>query len=183
MKLPDKKYNIIYADPPWSYKDRAKTLLADRGAEGKYLTMDIQDICDLPVKNITDENCVLFMWITFPQLNYLMEVITAWGFEYKTVAFTWIKTNNDNSVFMGMGRWTRANAEICLLATKGKIERLSKNISQVIISHRQEHSVKPPVIRERIVELVGDLPRIELFARQQMKGWDVWSNQELQKQF
>ena len=181
MKLPDKKYNIIYADPPWSYK--AWNNKDDRTAEKHYKTMDIQDIFDLPVQNIADENCVLFMWATFPNLKEALQVIDVWGFKYKTVGFTWVKTNDDNSIFFGLGHYTRANAEICLLATKGKIERLSKNISQVIISHRQEHSVKPPVIRERIVELVGDLPRIELFARQQMEGWDVWGNQELQKQF
>ena len=98
--------------------------------------------------------------------------------EYKTSAFTWVKKNRkSDSLFMGMGRWTRANAEICLLATKGKPKRISASVHSVIISKIQEHSKKPNEARERIVDLCGDLPRIELFARQYADGWDCWGNE------
>ena len=185
MKLPNKKYNIIYADPPWKYNDRAKTQLADRGAEGKYNVMSVNEIANLPVKTITANDCVLFLWITFPFLNEFTKVIDKWGFEYKTVAFTWVKTNasdssvvyTDKSFFKGMGNWTRSNAEICLLGTKGKPQRVSKGISQILVSHRGEHSAKPLVVRDKIVELCGDLPRIELFSRHVVDGWDNWGSE------
>ena len=172
----NKKYNIIYADPPWSYKDKA--LSGNRGACCKYPVMSIEDICKLPIKDISDKDCVLFMWVTMPKLNECLEVIKSWGFEYKTNAFTWIKKNKkSDTLFMGMGRWTRANAEICLLATKGKPKRMSASVHSVIVSKIEEHSKKPNETRERIIDLVGDLPRIELFARQKIDGWDCWGNE------
>ena len=172
----DKKYNIIYADPPWSYKDKA--LAGNRGACCKYPTMSIEDICNLPVANISDKDCILFMWVTMPKLNECLDVIKSWGFEYKTSAFTWVKKNRkSDSLFMGMGRWTRANAEICLLATKGKPKRVSASVHSVIVSNIQEHSKKPNEARTRIVDLCGDQPRIELFARQYADGWDCWGNE------
>ena len=172
----DKKYNIIYADPPWSYKDKA--LSGNRGACCKYPVMSIDDICKWPVSNIADKDCILFMWVTMPKLNECLAVIKSWGFEYKTNAFTWIKKNKKaDSLFMGMGRWTRANAEICLLATKGKIKRISASVHSVILSKIEEHSKKPNEARERIVQLCGDIPRIELFARQYADGWDCWGNE------
>lgn len=140
--------------------------------------MTIDDICNLPVKNIASENCVLFLWVTFPTLLDSFKVIEAWGFNYKTVAFVWVKHNKKTpTLFWGMGFWTRANAEICLLATKGKPKRISAKVHQVIISPIEEHSKKPNEIRKRIVDLIGDLPRIELFARQKTDGWDVWGNE------
>lgn len=140
--------------------------------------MNIDDICNLPVKNIASENCVLFLWVTFPTLLDSFKVIEAWGFNYKTVAFVWVKHNKKTpTLFWGMGFWTRANAEICLLATKGKPKRISAKVHQVIISPIEEHSKKPNEIRKRIVDLIGDLPRIELFARQKTDGWDVWGNE------
>lgn len=140
--------------------------------------MNIDDICNLPVKNIASENCVLFLWVTFPTLLDSFKVIEAWGFNYKTVAFVWVKHNKKApTLFWGMGFWTRANAEICLLATKGKPKRISAKVHQVIISPIEEHSKKPNEIRKRIVNLIGDLPRIELFARQKTDGWDVWGNE------
>ena len=140
--------------------------------------MNIDDICNLPVKNIASENCVLFLWVTFPTLLDSFKVIEAWGFNYKTVAFVWVKHNKKTpTLFWGMGFWTRANAEICLLATKGKPKRISAKVHQVIISPIEEHSKKPNEIRKRIVNLIGDLPRIELFARQRVQGWDAWGNE------
>lgn len=172
----DKKYNIIYADPPWNYKD--KVSCGRRGACFKYNTMQLSDIENIPVKNISDENCVLFMWVTMPQLPASFGLIKSWGFKYKTCAFCWIKQNKKkDTLFMGMGNWTRANAELCLIATKGKPKRRSAKIHSVIISKIREHSRKPDEVRDLIVQLCGDLPRIELFARQQVDGWDCWGNE------
>lgn len=170
------KYKIIYADPAWSYKDKA--LAGNRGAGCKYDVMSIQDIANLPVGGVCDEDCILFMWVTMPKLNECFEVIKAWGFEYKTVAFTWVKLNKKSGTpFMGMGRWTRANAEVCLLATKGKPKRINAGVHSVVMSAIQAHSQKPDEVRSRIIELVGDLPRLEMFAREKKEGWDVWGNE------
>lgn len=172
----DKKYNIIYADPPWTYRDKA--LSGNRGACCKYPVMSIKDLCGLPIKYIADTNCVLFLWVTMPKINECFNVIEKWGFEYKTCAFTWVKRNKKKPTwFMGMGRWTRANAELCLLATKGKPKRVNASIHSVIDTPIEEHSKKPEVTRDRIVQLLGDLPRIELFARQKVDGWDCWGNE------
>ncbi len=140
--------------------------------------MAFNDICNLNVNDITDIHCVLFMWVTDPFLEKSLEVIKAWNFKYKTVAFTWVKQNKkSHTYFKGLGYWTRANPEMCLLATKGNPKRISKSVDQLIISKIQEHSKKPYDVRNRIVELCGDLPRIELFARQKTPGWDVWGNE------
>lgn len=172
----DKKYNIIYADPAWKY-NFGKT--SSRFVNNKYTVMSKETLCELPVKNICGENAVLFMWITFPKLDWAIDVIKAWGFTYKTCAFTWVKLNKKSeSLFMGMGYYTRSNAEICLIATKGKpLKRMSHSVHSIIMSHIEEHSKKPNETRERIVELFGDLPRIELFARQHAEGWDCWGNE------
>lgn len=172
-----KKYQVIYADPPWRYYVYSKKGLG-RSAESHYPTMSIDEIKMLPINDIADNNCLLFLWVTFPTLLQAFEVIHAWGFQYKTVAFVWIKQNKkSDSLFWGMGYWTRANAEMCLLATKGKPKRMSKSVHQVIISHIEEHSKKPDEIRERIIQLAGNVPRIELFARQKTDGWDTWGNE------
>lgn len=140
--------------------------------------MPLDEICALPIADLAADDCILFMWTTFPKMYEAMDVMQAWGFRYRTVAFVWVKrTKLDNDWFMGCGYWTRSNAEICLLATKGKPHRFSKAVHQLIISPIEEHSKKPAETRDRIVELAGDLPRIELFARQKAKGWDVWGNE------
>lgn len=172
--MEQKKYSIIYADPPWRY-DMKK---GQGVAENHYSTMGIKEICGLPVQEICAKDCALFLWVTFPQLPEAFKVIKAWGFCYKTVAFVWIKQNKSGrGYFFGLGYWTRSNAEICLLAVRGKPKRVSKKVFQLIVSPLQEHSRKPAEARERIVELMGNLPRIELFARQQSPGWDVWGNE------
>lgn len=173
----DKKYSIIYADPPWSFKTYSSKGKG-RSAESHYATMSIDEICNLPISKIASNDCALFMWVTFPNLEYAFQVLKAWGFMYKTVAFVWVKQNKkSDSLFWGMGYWTRANAEICIIATKGKIKRISASVHQIVISHIEEHSKKPAVVRKKIIELVGDLPKIELFARQQIDGWDCWGNE------
>ena len=169
-----KKYNIIYADPPWRYRQKSLS----GAAEKHYETLDTTDICSLNVEEFAEKDSVLFIWVTFPQLKEALKVIKAWGFKYKTVAFVWIKQNKSGKGwFFGLGFWTRGNAEICLLATKGKPKRLSKRVHQLIISPLMEHSRKPNEAREKIVELVGELPRLELFAREKTDGWDVWGNE------
>ena len=172
-----KKYTIIYADPPWVYSVWSKKGFG-RNAESHYPTMKLSDICTLSVADIADKDSVLFLWATYPNLREAFAVIDAWGFVYKTVAFTWVKRNKKSAgFFVGLGHWTRANAEICLLATKGKPKRVSKSVRQIIDTPIERHSKKPDEIRDRIVELIGDVPRIELFAREKADGWDVFGNE------
>ena len=169
-----KKYTVIYADPPWRYHCGGLT----RGPERHYPTMPLDDIKALPVADLAADDCALFLWATLPMLREALGVIEAWGFKYKTTAFVWVKLNRkDNGIFWGLGYWTRSNVEICLLALKGKPRRMATNIHQVIISHVEEHSKKPDETRRRIEALMGDVPRIELFARQSPPGWDVWGNE------
>ena len=173
----EKKYNVIYADPPWSYKVWSKKG-AGRSAESHYPTMSIEAIKALPVSRIAAGDCALFLWITFPMLRGGWAVMDAWGFTFKTVAFVWVKQcRKSDNIFTGMGYWTRANAEICLLATRGHPKRAARDVKQVILSHVEEHSKKPDEARHRIEALMGDVPRIELFARQATPGWDVWGNE------
>jgi N6-adenosine-specific RNA methylase IME4 len=182
------KYNIIYADPPWHYKFGQSS---SRYIINKYPTMEFSEICLLDVKSLCSDNAILLMWATFPKLDWAIPVMMAWGFEYKTCAFVWIKTNKKYAInqtsflpidsidtFTGMGYYTRSNAEICLLGTKGEpLPRLCHDISQVIYEPLDEHSRKPNIVRENIIRLFGDLPRIELFAREKTEGWHVWGNE------
>ena len=171
-----KKYGIIYADPPWQYDDPANA--GKRGAVHKYPVMDNRSIEELPVGSLADDDCILFLWATFPKLHEALHVIDAWGFTYKTVGFNWVKRNKKTpSWFWGMGRWTRSNSEVCLIATKGKPKRISAGVHSVVDTAREQHSKKPEIVRDKIVELVGDLPRVELFARDRTPGWDVWGNE------
>lgn len=174
----DKKYEILYADPPWEYFTYSKKGKG-RSAESHYPTMPKSEIQKLPIPRISAKNSVLLLWATAPCLPEALELITSWGFTYKTVGFTWIKQcKKSEKLFTGMGYYTRSNAEFCLLATKGKIlERKSHAVSSVIVSHIEEHSKKLSEARGRIVELFGDKPRIELFARQTVRGWDCWGNE------
>lgn len=176
--LPERKYNIIYADPAWHYANYSE-LGENKSAEQHYTCMSIDDIQRLPVSQLAADNCVLFLWVTFPLLKEGIETIEKWGFEYKTIAFNWIKTNrkSTDTLFWGMGYWTRSNSEICLLATKGKPQRLSRSVHSVLLEPVERHSKKPDIVRSRIVELCGDLPRIELFARCTHDGWDAWGNE------
>ena len=174
MNETEKKYNIIYADPPWKYDRKYGSGVA----ENHYSTMSMKEISELPIEKIAHSNSILFLWATFPQLDMALKVIQAWGFCYKTVGFVWVKqTKVSHQWFFGLGNWTRSNAEICLLATRGKLKRKSASVHQLIISPVQAHSQKPKEAREKIVELLGDLPRIELFAREKTDGWDVWGNE------
>lgn len=176
LLFPNKQYNIIYADPPWSYNDKASA--GNRGATYKYDLMDDQAILGLPVDEIAADDCCLFMWATMPRLPFAFNVMESWGFKYKTCAFTWVKKNKKaDSWFWGMGNWSRSNPELCLLGLKGKPKRRSASVHSVVDARIMRHSEKPAEVRDRIVELCGDLPRIELFARHRVDGWDCWGNQ------
>lgn len=172
-----KKYGVIYADPPWNYRVYSKKETGG-SAESHYPTMKLEDIKALPVADLADKDCALFLWVTLPCLLEGLEVLKAWGFTYKTTAFVWIKQNRKaDTLFLGMGFWTRSNAEICLLGTKGRPKRMDATIRQVVVSHVEEHSKKPQEVRDRIIRLLGDVPRIELFARRKTEGFDVWGNE------
>ena len=175
----DKKYNIIYADPPWKYNSRANHKTRFRGgAEGHYSLMTMEEIKRVPIDQLADDNCVLFLWTTFPYLEEQIKLFKHWGFKYKTLGFSWIKQNPKNKkLFFGVGYYAKSNCECCLMGIKGKMKPVSNKVSSAILSPRREHSRKPDEARERIVELFGDLPRIELFARQQFEGWDCWGNE------
>jgi N6-adenosine-specific RNA methylase IME4 len=182
-----KKFSVIYADPPWEFKvysGKGK----QRSAERHYDTASLDDIKALPVGNLAAADCALFLWCVMPELPGALDVIHAWGFEYKTAAFVWIKTNendkfidNDGSgLHWGMGYWTRANAELCLLATKGAPKRLDMGVHQVIISPVAEHSRKPDKAQQRIEQLLGEPTgetHLELFGRRASPQWTVWGNE------
>jgi len=183
IPLPNKKYNIIYADPAWSYKDKRngsgfKNPNGAGGADKHYSTLSLEEICNIDVKSIADENAMLFLWCTSSLLDYGFDVINSWGFKFKTVGFVWVKMTKDlQKPYSGMGYYTNQNAEFCLIGLKGNYWREAKNVKQIIQEPRREHSRKPDCTRERIVNLCGDLPRIELFARKKIQGWDVWGNE------
>ena len=182
-----KRYEIIYADPPWPYNDSGI-----RGGVAKhYDTMTLDEIKSLPVESIAADNAFLFLWITNPMLPHAFDVIKAWGFQYKTIAFTWIKVNkmqrlNDYLIpggisdFMGCGHYTRANSENCLLGVRGDTKRLkgmilNRGVRSTVFAYRSSrHSEKPGEVRKRIILLLGDRSRIELFSRHVVPGWDYW---------
>lgn len=177
-------YRIIHADPPWHFKTFSEKGQY-RSASQHYDTMGLDDICSLPVQQWAETDSALFLWAIDPMLPAAMRLIEAWGFTYKTVAFTWVKTKGkqeslfygEDSLHMGTGYWTRSNPEMCLLATRGKPSRIDTSVRQVVFSPRREHSRKPDVVPERIVQLMGDVPRLEMFARTQRPGWDAWGNE------
>ena len=180
------KYEIIYADPAWKFGDRLRSSkLKDNGKmdyreiERHYDTMTINEMCNLPINDISADNSVLFMWTTDAHLENAMEVINAWGFKYKTVAFVWNKKTNKGNQVCFMGKWTMKGSEICLLATKGKAHGMIQkhNVRQLVEAERRKHSEKPNEVRKRIIELLGDRKRIELFARESKEGFDIWGNE------
>ena len=177
VPLPKRKYNIIYADPPWNFKhysDKGR----DRSPANYYRLQDIEDLKKLSIEKLADDNCILFMWVTHPFLEKAMDVIKVWGFKYKTVGFVWVKKNKkSDSWFWGMGYWTRSNSELCLIATKGSPQRKSSSVHELVCTRIEKHSKKPDIVKEKIVELMGDIPRIELFARDKTEGWDVWGDE------
>lgn len=189
----NKKYQIIYADPPWNLHGvNRKGFVTSRDSQNnpkynhlnQYECMTYDDIAKLPINSMADENCVLFLWVVDNSLPFVFDIINKWGFTYKTVGFTWVKETKTGKDVFGMGQWTRNNPEMCLIATKGKPKRVNFGVRQLQRYQVREHSRKPDEFRTEIVKLCGDLPRIELFARkpkdlfnESYEGWDVWGNE------
>jgi len=182
--LPRHHFGAILADPPWAFatwSDRGK----GRSAEQHYPVMEFRDLALLPVEKLAAPDCVLFLWTTWPRLIQGLHLIAAWGFEYKTCGFDWMKADvrqidlfrDDADSAIGMGYWTRANTEPCLLATRGKPRRLHTDVRQSIIAPRREHSRKPEDVHERIERLVAG-PYLELFARESTRpDWTFFGNE------
>lgn len=177
------RFEAIYADPPWAYRDAGI-----RGGVGHhYPSMSVEEICAMPVERLAADNAALFLWGTWPNLPVAFRVIEAWGFKFKTCAFTWVKTTKAGSDAVGLGHYTRGNTEPCLLATRGRVHRADAGVRQVILDDsfteetlfapRGKHSAKPLEARNRIVRLLGDVPRLELFARERVEGWAAWGNE------
>lgn len=178
-----KKYNIIYADPPWTYSSKS-AVNNKKGREIKplsdhYGSMTLPEMCSLPVKDITDKDAACFMWVTDSHLDEALALMAAWGFQYKTIAFNWVKTTNKGNICKNVAPWTLKSAEICILGTKGAMTKYKEvnNIESLVFAERSKHSKKPGEVRRRIEALFGDLPRIELFAREKASGWDAWGNE------
>jgi N6-adenosine-specific RNA methylase IME4 len=180
--LPRGHYGAIYADPPWSFDVWSKDTGNGRSPSAHYQTQSIEDLCALSVESLAAPDCSLFLWCCWPSMPDALRLIEAWGFTYKTCGFSWLKADPyklwtlEEDVYMGMGYWTRANTEPCLLATRAKPKRLSSGVRQGIIDKPREHSRKPDCVHERIERLVAG-PYLELFARQSRKGWTTWGNE------
>lgn len=184
--LPPKKYNIIYADPPWEFSSK-QGFSTKKGMEvcqfiplaQHYQTQSKEWIKTLPVSQIAAENAALFLWSTDAHIKEAIEVMECWGFKYTTVAFIWEKKTIKGKTYSNVAPWTMKNFEQCLLGTRGRMQQYKQchNIKQQVKALRTKHSKKPHAVRKRIVELFGDLPRIELFARNQYPGWDCWGNE------
>ena len=170
-----KEYQIVLGDPPWTYNDKAQA--GKRGACHKYPTMNTADICALNVQSFCAKDAVLFLWATGPMMPVALDVMAHWGFVYKSIAFTWVKRTKNNKLHWGMGSWTRANPEFVLLGVRGKPKRVSAGVHSVLEEPLGAHSAKPLFVRDKIVQLMGDLPRVELFARDRVDGWDAWGNE------
>jgi len=183
-KLPNKKFDIIYADPPWDYNGKLQFDKSSKSAEQidlsknifissavfKYPTLKTSELMKIPIHEIAKNDCLLFMWTTNPHLSQAVELGEAWGFEYKTVAFVWDKMNHNP------GQYTLSNCELCLVFKRGRIPkpRGARNIQQLVQSPRREHSEKPIEVMQAIEKMFPTQERIELFARRKTKGWSAW---------
>lgn len=197
-----KKYQIIYADPAWSFNNKNTGGSMISGADAHYKTMSVAEMAKLPISDMTAENCVLFMWWVGSQPKEAIRLAEAWGFTIKTMTgFNWVKTTKVkilpesitnvlqpiikkfgltlilSKLFFGMGFWTRAGSECCLIAVKGKPKRINASIRSVVMAENEKHSKKPNIFRKEIIRLMGNLPRVELFAREQLEGFDVFGNE------
>ena len=164
-------YSVILADPPWpSVSTGARGNAADN-----YKLMTLDEICRVPVP--AAENCAFFLWARSPALPEALQVMSVWGFRYVTVAFVWEKISLRGEPRWGIGLYTRPAVELCLLGMRGKLEVKAHDVGQVIRARRGQHSRKPDQQYDLIERLFGDLPRIEMFARREIVGWDSWGNQ------
>ena len=178
----NKKYNIIYADPPWSFSSKELQKYDNKrftSMDKHYSTQSKDWIKNLSVKNITEKNSCIFLWVTDAHIKEGIEVMESWGFKYVTIAFIWEKVSKNGITVANLGSWTMKNYEICLFGTKGKMLQYKKcnNIYQKVVAERTKHSKKPQQVRDNIVKIFPNLPRIELFARQKTSGWDVFGNE------
>lgn len=176
----ERKYDVILADPPWAYLWGTGKNGGNFCPEKHYRTMTTDEICELgsTIKKLRAKNCALFLWSTMPCLPNAIQVLSSWGFRYKTCAFTWVKVRKDGQPIAGMGSYTKANAELCLLGMRGHIKAVDKTVPQIVMARRRGHSVKPDEVMRRIEVLFGqDTKRIELFARRQAIGWDCWGDE------
>lgn len=178
--LPSERFKVIYADPPWIFVGKSKLNAATGGKElsDHYPSMTDQELLDLPVRSIADKDSWLFMWAVYSKLPLAIQVMESWGFAYKTVAFEWLKRTPKGKPVCFMGGTVCGGAvELCLLGKRGSMKRVRKDVRRLIDAPRRRHSEKPDEARDRIVELVGDVPRIELFARKRSPGWSAWGNE------
>ncbi len=183
-ELPNSKFDIIYADPPWHYNGKVQFDKSSKGVDTidlsknifvssaafKYPTLKLTELMSLQVENITKDDCLLFMWTTNPHLSQAIELGKAWGFQYKTVAFVWDKKIHNP------GQYILSNCELCLLFKKGRIPspRGVRNVQQLVSVRRETHSKKPDVVRENIIKMFPTQKRIELFAREKVNKWHSW---------
>jgi len=182
--LPDKKFDIIYADPPWHYNGKMQYDKSGKGVDEidlsrnifissaafKYPTVKTEELKKLPLTDIANDNCLLFMWATSPHLAQAIDLGKAWGFDYKTVAFVWDKMNHNP------GQYTLSNCELCLVFKRGKIPRPrgARNIQQLVRKPRGKHSEKPIEVLKNIEKMFPSQERIELFSRKKIAGWTTW---------
>lgn len=181
-----KKYNILYCDPPWQFSNKKTGGSMKSGSANQYPVMTIDSLKKLDIESITEDDCALIMWWVGAMPQEAIDLVNAWGFTIKNMnAFVWNKITQKNKPHFGMGFYTRAGSESCLIATKGKIKPLSHSVRAVFNAECQiqfegkvsQHSKKPVQVRDLIVELFGGLPRLEMFARTKSEGWDVFGNE------
>jgi N6-adenosine-specific RNA methylase IME4 len=169
-------YDVVYADPPWPYNNPQDHNPARGGYT--YNTMTMDEIRGVPLPDISSD-ALLFLWATMPKLPEAISTVEAWGFKFTTVPFVWVKTNkNAGTIYSGLGYWTCGNAEIVLMGKRGKPKRQRKDLKQIVMAPRGNHSAKPDEVRDRISSLVGpEASKIELFARKTVTGWDSEGDQ------
>lgn len=176
---PCSAFRVILADPPWKFGNRA---YQDNGrppieTDAHYPVMTTEEICKLPVREKADKDCALLMWTTDAHLPDALRVMESWGFEYRTVAFVWLKKYHTGTPCVLVAPWTLKSTELCLLGIRGSPKRAATNIRALIEAERTNHSKKPEQAMERIEALFGDVPRLELFARRKRHGWASWGNE------
>jgi len=170
LKFPNKKYQIIYADPPWAYRNMGNIQAT---ANAHYSTMKNDDICELPIQNLADDNCILFLWATFPKIKEALDVIKAWGFEYKT-NLVWVKSKSN---YGKLGFYVYGQHELLLIGTKGSMLPSGEKPKSIIYGENNKHSRKPQSVYEMIEQMYPGLKYVELFSRNNREGWEMWGNQ------
>jgi len=182
IPFPNKKYRVIYSDPPWQFRSKELQLYGGKrftSMDKHYPTQDKEWIKNLPVRSISEDDCALFLWATDAHLSEAINTIENWGFKYVTVAFVWEKLTSKGKTAANLGAWTMKNYELCLFGTRGKMLQYKcvNNIYQKVAAERKSHSEKPMKVRKNIESLFGNVSRIELFARDRFPGWDAWGNE------